>query len=1067
MYRLDIFNNNKWSTVDLDPKFTVVFNYQIRDFKAPSDIKSGFSKTITLYGTPNNQIIFSNINNIGSKYSFTKPQQKILYKLYYNGLFFSSGYMIINNIDQKKNVITYNCTLYDEKTNLLYDIKYKDNGDIRYLNDLNYGFNDEKETYECNTKYTLNNWTYRYGDIIGPNNEKWKPSLNGGGGDLAKYITPIYLNTGLYDDFKSNRFLVSYQNIDGQPLTVPENPYVYDSETNLYTTTKLPILNETFSYTEEGEGETYSNYKGWIVYETERDLHPAEANCIMSNRLPLGISLGETWSHICNNLNIDDSEVKDEVHKLLDETYVLIETDTDENEADKTKLQTTPEQTNYVKKADILNNKIQFFDNRYTPNNVQWSKKCVTKVSGDKIYNIVIRPNLTCSINQDLSKTFFVTEQTIDKSPIQGTFNSGRSYHSRPGGGGYTTPVYDNICESMFNYNLVVYHIKVIETGGNTNNIYIPIIGDDTNLYGGDKETQKIRIKNNIIEILQNIFYLENNYTINTDYLFNNWSLNEATNKDLVGTTISINISNVISGTIEVESTALTLFFLIPSKDITDTSSNNINLWRYGFIRHEINYDESKYNNTNIVNYINDDILYSLDPINNNTSVYKEVNYNKNNLRYTYNILLFRKPLYLNGIYPFTVDNNNNVKLNQNFEEKSNVQVYAVSKESYYKAKKVSKDLLSNIPVIDIFLAVCKMMNMNTICTNYNGEGKLKVLFNIDLYNGNIININNDVDFNDLTIYPTVLESGNYSYALETLETYSDKLFKTKNENYNKLIVNNDYNINKKEIEAIENVDFTTLTEYKLKSTFFNDNVIKGNNEQYIAPVKGVTFKQKLYKGTVNNIKNIEVTKTGLIFNNNVSQDVEDEEIKLCAFDKSLKTMDMNLVLVCYKGLYTRKIPLTITHDIPATKQLTDDFCYVLYPRRTSLARNKINIDINNNTILEPNNVYYETVTTPYFSNNTKDNVALAYTNLNNINITDTLYTKYFSKYNDIFMRSENKKLKCKIRFNSIDINNILRNIYYLDNAYFVINKLTNFNVENEFNEVELIQINIKTLLNK
>lgn len=1060
MYRLDIFNNNKWSTVDLDPKFTVVFNYQIRDFKAPSDIKSGFSKTITLYGTPNNQIIFSNINNIGSKYSFTKPQQKILYKLYYNGLFFSSGYMVINNIDQKKNVITYKCTLYDEKTNLLYDIKYKDNGDIRYLNDLNYGFNDEQETYECNTKYTLNNWTYRYGDIIGPNNEKWLPELNEDGGDLAKYITPIYLNTGLYNDFKSNRFLVSYQNIDGQPLTVPEDPYVYDSETNSYTTNKLPILNETFSYTEDKE--TYSNYKGWLVYETERDLHPAEANCIMSNRLPLGISLGETWSHICNNLNIDDSEVKDEVHNLLDETYVLIETDSDETETDKARMQTTPDKTNYGEKADIINNKIQFYDNRYAPNNVQWSTKCVTQIFGDKIYNIEIRPNLTCSINYDLSKTFFVTEQTIDKSPMQGSFTTGYSYVYHPGQGVYSTRQWSHICNSMFNYNLVVYHIKVIETAGNTNNIYIPIIGDDTNLYGGDKSIQKIRIKNNIIEILQNIFYLENNYTINTDYLFNKWSLNEATNKDIIGDTISINISNVTSGTIEIESTALTLFFPIPSSIIADTSINNIDLWRYGFILQETNSNESEYLNTNVVKCINNDILYSLGPITNNSIVYAKVTTPQH-----FNLLLFRKPLYLNGIYPFTVDNNRNVKLNQYFEEKSNVNVYALSKESYYKAKTLSKDLLSNIPVIDIFLYVCKMMNMNAICTNYNGEGKLKVLFNIDLYNGNIININNDVDFNDLTIYPTVLESGNYSYALETLETYSDKLLKSKNENYNKLIVNNDYNINKKEIEAIENIDFTTLTEYKLKSTFFNDNVIAGNNEQYIAPVKGVTFTQKLYKGTGNNIKNTEVTKTGLIFNNNVGQNVEDEELKLCAFDKSLKTMDMNLVLVCYKGLYTRKNPLTITHDIPATKQLTDDFCYILYPRRTTLVRNNITIDINNNTILEPDNVYYETVTTPYFSNNTKDNVALAYTNLNNINITDTLYTKYFSKYNDIFMRSENKKLKCKIRFNSIDINNILRNIYYLDNAYFVINKLTNFNVENEFNEVELIQINMQALLNK
>lgn len=91
MYTLQIkTNNGEFKDLELDSKFTVNLNFTIRDFKAPSDIKGSFSKTISIYGTPYNNTLLSNIYNLGSLYVTTKPNRKIEYRLFYSGFLFQA-----------------------------------------------------------------------------------------------------------------------------------------------------------------------------------------------------------------------------------------------------------------------------------------------------------------------------------------------------------------------------------------------------------------------------------------------------------------------------------------------------------------------------------------------------------------------------------------------------------------------------------------------------------------------------------------------------------------------------------------------------------------------------------------------------------------------------------------------------------------------------------------------------------------------------------------------------------------------------------------------------------------
>ena len=98
-----------------DEPIPLVLN--IDDFTNVAEADASYSKSFDIPGTKNNNIFFNNIFNITASSDFdTHKKTKIIVKE--NTLNTFEGYMQLNDISIKDNIVTYNITIYSEVVNL-------------------------------------------------------------------------------------------------------------------------------------------------------------------------------------------------------------------------------------------------------------------------------------------------------------------------------------------------------------------------------------------------------------------------------------------------------------------------------------------------------------------------------------------------------------------------------------------------------------------------------------------------------------------------------------------------------------------------------------------------------------------------------------------------------------------------------------------------------------------------------------------------------------------------------------------------------------------------------------
>ena len=146
---IKLYINNQ--AVDCSEDLSLPITYTVEDFKNPTIVKNSFSKTISIPGTPNNNKIFGEIykldrfianhpNSIsGVKFD---PSKRVDFKIYNNSSLVESGYMQLNTISVQNSVIKYNITLYGGLGDFFYNLKYKDDGELKTLADLQYFIKD-------------------------------------------------------------------------------------------------------------------------------------------------------------------------------------------------------------------------------------------------------------------------------------------------------------------------------------------------------------------------------------------------------------------------------------------------------------------------------------------------------------------------------------------------------------------------------------------------------------------------------------------------------------------------------------------------------------------------------------------------------------------------------------------------------------------------------------------------------------------------------------------------------------------------------------------------------------
>lgn len=166
--------------VDLTEDVSIALTYKATDLDYPTASKNGFSKSIVLKGTPNNNKIFGEIwkmdrmiadgvVNVGISFDASK---RIDASIFNNSELVDNGYVQLDKINLNDGDIQYELTYYSALGDFFYNLMYDDNeGEKRTLADLYYGFeyldNDgNRHTYPLQRTMIDGKWVESEDDAV-------------------------------------------------------------------------------------------------------------------------------------------------------------------------------------------------------------------------------------------------------------------------------------------------------------------------------------------------------------------------------------------------------------------------------------------------------------------------------------------------------------------------------------------------------------------------------------------------------------------------------------------------------------------------------------------------------------------------------------------------------------------------------------------------------------------------------------------------------------------------------------------------------------------------------------
>lgn len=195
--------------VELDTEPSILYNYAVTDYSNPTAVRNGFSKTVTIKGSPNNNKIFGMYWNVerrvgsggqngGVDYNASK---KAPFKLFVGAELYEEGYVRLDKINRINNEITYDCTLFSGLGDYFYNLAYNpNNGEKRKLSDFNYWSGGTDEFDFTETATTIN--------------EAWEALANGTEGKW-QHINFMPAYNGIPQDFNADKVII---NLDGTSL---------------------------------------------------------------------------------------------------------------------------------------------------------------------------------------------------------------------------------------------------------------------------------------------------------------------------------------------------------------------------------------------------------------------------------------------------------------------------------------------------------------------------------------------------------------------------------------------------------------------------------------------------------------------------------------------------------------------------------------------------------------------------------------------------------------------------------------------------------------------------------
>lgn len=185
MNKLQIFLEDY--ELELDDSVQLNISYRYSNLVNPEDITGDYTKTITIKGTERNNRIFGLIYRFDRKILFDNStntrvafnaSKRTSAKIFINNALFKSGYIKLNNINLKDNLISYEITFYSALCGVLNTMLERKLVDLPFKNDLSHAINRTViNTFWNNTNVLSSDMTY------------------------------VMTNSGMYDDFSSDKWV--------------------------------------------------------------------------------------------------------------------------------------------------------------------------------------------------------------------------------------------------------------------------------------------------------------------------------------------------------------------------------------------------------------------------------------------------------------------------------------------------------------------------------------------------------------------------------------------------------------------------------------------------------------------------------------------------------------------------------------------------------------------------------------------------------------------------------------------------------------------------------------------
>ena len=1032
---VELFINGK--QVDITNDIDLSLTYEMNDLSNPEAVKNSYSKTITVEGTQRNNQLFGEIYQMDKEIDNNfNPIQRVDAYIRKDGDVIDSGYIQLDSIIKKDKKIQYQLTYYGGIGDFFYNLQYDEAEEDLNLSSLYYGWEAIGKTTPMTEEEEKNNNLFEYNREFVNNCWYRRCRETGTRGDtpyidfmqsIHSTFCPIPMYQGLYDDFTSTKIL-EYGTSD---YIAPS----YVTETNDDGSPKTTYYGYPRQGAQSGEGEQ-ADVRAFPT-EAVRDLEPFEAGDLRSHNLKLGMRLKAIYDAIKNPFNnggyeVDDSNVDEICKKYINDGYILLPSFDFEEINDTAKYESLTFGTNTLYAG------------------VEQGSTTITTNTEEFDISGYINPHATVTIVPSINLGTAMTAQGSNSGYVATCWiKELQCYPSR------------NSCSADTGYRYVVgadmigYYLEAFDEDGNSvgySPCYVAYgidpdnVNDSRTVYRDNWSyetyasysirgavTWKTRLIRNestlkYSQLIRQAIsagesalsqYLPSGIVVNLtacdeDYKSNNsyWRINDGVNKSSNSEYIG---RNSFAINMELPSSAVKL-----QVHMVNVHFRGVCHWA---------------DSSDVVTFISPENCSYLD------SNYKEhyalCLWEHDNLAWydTYGYIGSR-----------TEDDENSI-----------CQIYDGDIAANDKRHVLDKTQLlseTNTP-FDYLIGIGKMFNW--VFKKDVVEKKIYIYSKYNYYDKEIIDINEDIDRDNITIQPTPIEYAKYRIGLQIPETYQSELFQKKNnKEYGIELYKPGYNFNSEENDILEDVELKMLVPYQEHSIFLSNKngvPVAARGNRYTT-----TYFECSSESTVSEEGNSEEeTKKGsMTIEKDGVVNTTDTNYRLCAFDEDLGYVDdCDNAFILYTGVEERDSSM---HDLwlsdyyPMIGVITgEDDCYI---KTHGMAVRKYTGSSETDTVIVQNHIDY----LPVFNNHNSDlEISLTYDTSNSD--CDNLWNLYWK--NDItnIYNKNSKVLTTKMHIKE-NPNEMMKHYYVIDNAIWILNKVNDWNPNSsDLTEVEFIKL--------